>query len=186
MGIGPGKYDVLEGIGWKWQSVDGYMINASLARESVGHNHTDRRKTGTNATLTDEKGLQLSAILSRANTYVIKLLDAMLDGIVIYHPAFCEEHPQNLCLDASYTGSTRSVETHQYTAHIRPRDEERKEIEGDPNFRVRRGMVEVTHSFFNHFRKPLVRFEKKSANYLTLIHFTYAIVVWRKLFQVHR
>ncbi len=136
--------------------------------------------------LTDEKGLPLSVVLSGANTHDIKLLEATLDGIVISRPAVSEEHPQNLCLDAGYTGSTQSVEARQYTAHIRPRGEERKEIERNPAFKARRWVVEVTHSFFNRFRKLLVRFEKKSANYLALLHFACAIIVWRKLIQVHR
>lgn len=136
--------------------------------------------------LTDEKGLPLSVVLSGANTHDIKLLEATLDGMVISRPAVCEEHPQNLCLDAGYTGSTQSIETRQYTAHIRPRGEERKEIERNPDFRARRWVVEVTHSFFNRFRKLLVRFEKKSANYLALVHFACAIIVWRKLIRVHR
>ena len=136
--------------------------------------------------LADEKGLPLSVVLSGANTHDIKLLEATLDGLVISRPAVSEEHPQNLCLDAGYTGSTQSVETRQYTAHIRPRGEERKEIERNPDFRARRWVVEVTHSFFNRFRKLLVRFEKKSANYLALVHFACAIIVWRKLIRVHR
>ena len=44
--LGLEKYDKLEGIGWEWQSVDGCMIKAPLARESVGHNPTDRGKNG--------------------------------------------------------------------------------------------------------------------------------------------
>ena len=40
------KYDELEGIGWEWQSVDGCMIKAPLAKESVGKNPTDRGKNG--------------------------------------------------------------------------------------------------------------------------------------------
>ena len=40
------EYDELEGIGWKWQSVDGCMIKAPLGKESVGHNPTDRGKNG--------------------------------------------------------------------------------------------------------------------------------------------
>ena len=39
-------YDELEGIGWEWQSLDGCMIKAPLARESVGKNPTDRGKNG--------------------------------------------------------------------------------------------------------------------------------------------
>ena len=84
------------------------------------------------------------------------------------------------------TGSAQSVEVRQYTAHIRPRGEVRKEIERNPNSKARRWVVEVTHSFFNRFRKLLVRFEKKAQNYLALIHFACAIIVWRKLIPVHR
>ncbi len=40
------EYDELEGIGWEWQSVDGCMIKAPLALESVGKNPTDRGKKG--------------------------------------------------------------------------------------------------------------------------------------------
>ncbi len=40
------KYDELEGIGWEWQSLDGCMIKAPLALESVGKNPTDRGKNG--------------------------------------------------------------------------------------------------------------------------------------------
>ena len=52
--------------------------------------------------------------------------------------------------------------------------------------RARRWVVEVTHSFFNRFRKLLVRFEKKAANYLALIQFACAIIVWRKCILVHK
>lgn len=135
--------------------------------------------------LTDEKGLPLSVVLSGANTHDINLLEETLDSIIISRPAVSENHPQNLCLDAGYTGSTQSIEKRQYTVHIRPRGEERKEIEHNPDFKARRWVVEVTH-FFNRFRKLLVRFEKKAKNYLALIHFACSIIVWRKLIQVHR
>lgn len=38
------EYNDMEGIAWKWQSIDGAMIKAPLARESVGGNPTDRGK----------------------------------------------------------------------------------------------------------------------------------------------
>ena len=121
--------------------------------------------------LADEKGLPLSVVLSGANTHAIRLLEEMLDNIIIFRPAVSEDYPQNLCLDVGYTGSTQTVEKRQYTAHIRPRGEEHKEIERNPNFKARRWVVEVTHSFFNRFRKLLICFEKKAQNYLALIHF---------------
>ena len=135
--------------------------------------------------LTDEKGLPLAVILSGANTHDVKLLEETLDHIVVLRPQPDEEHPQNLCLDAGYTGCKDKVLERDYIPHIRPRGEEKKELERNPDFRARRWVVEVTHSFFNRFRKLLVRFEKKAANYLALIQCACAVIVWRKLIRVH-
>lgn len=135
--------------------------------------------------LVDEKGLPLSVVLDGANRHDVKLLGTTLEHIVIGRPEVTPESPQHLCMDAGYTGSTQTVETRGYTAHIRPRGEERKEKQTNPGFKTRRWVVEVTHSFFNRFRKLLVRFEKKANNYLALIHFACAMIVWRKLFPVH-
>ena len=41
---GLAEYDEMEGIAWDWQSVDGAMVKAPLARECVGANPTDRGK----------------------------------------------------------------------------------------------------------------------------------------------
>lgn len=41
---GLAEYDEMEGIAWKWQSVDGAIVKAPMARESVGRNPTDRGK----------------------------------------------------------------------------------------------------------------------------------------------
>lgn len=51
--MGLEKYDELEGIGWEWQSVDGCMVKAPLARQAVGHNPTDRGKNGDKTEYTD-------------------------------------------------------------------------------------------------------------------------------------
>ena len=42
------EYDELKGIDWEWQSIDGSMTKAPLARESVGANPTDRGKNNPN------------------------------------------------------------------------------------------------------------------------------------------
>lgn len=136
--------------------------------------------------LTDEKGLPLAIVLSGANTHDVKLLEDTLDHIVVSRPKPDKDHPQNLCLDAGYTGSDEKVRERGYIPHIRPRGEEKKELERNPEFRARRWVVEVAHSFFNRFRKLLVRFEKKAENYLALVHFSCAVIVWRKILCVHR
>jgi transposase len=41
---GLAEYDDLEGIAWRWQSIDGAMMKAPLAKKSVGANPTDRGK----------------------------------------------------------------------------------------------------------------------------------------------
>ncbi len=41
---GLAEYDDLEGIAWRWQSLDGAMVKAPLAQEAVGPNPTDRGK----------------------------------------------------------------------------------------------------------------------------------------------
>ncbi len=136
--------------------------------------------------LTDGKGLPLAVVLSGANTHDVKLLGDTLDSLVIERPKPGERMPQNLCMDAGHTGHPDEVELRNYTAHIRPRGEEKKELEHNPGFRARRWVVEVVHSFMNRFRKLLVRYEKKAVNYLALVHFACAIIVWRKLIPVHR
>lgn len=41
---GLAEYDEMEGVAWRWQSVDGALFKAPLAQESVGPNPTDRGK----------------------------------------------------------------------------------------------------------------------------------------------
>jgi hypothetical protein len=56
------------GIAWEWQSADGTNVEASLARESVESNPTDRGKNGSKRpALVDAHGVPLSLIVSGAN-----------------------------------------------------------------------------------------------------------------------
>ena len=41
---GLAEYDEMEGIAWKWQSIDGATGKAPLATECMGPNPTDREK----------------------------------------------------------------------------------------------------------------------------------------------
>jgi len=47
---GLAEYDEMEGISWRWQSIDGAMVKAPLALEAVGRNPTDRGKKRDQAT----------------------------------------------------------------------------------------------------------------------------------------
>lgn len=140
------------------------------------------KKGSKRSLLVDEKGLPLSIVISGANTHDVKLLAATLDGVVIERP-----HPdsvqQNLCLDAGYVGETAKseIEDRGYIPHVRPRGEEIKEKDKNPDFKARRWIVEVCHSWFNRFRKLLVRYEKMDRSYLGLLMLAAAIIVLRKI-----
>ena len=136
--------------------------------------------------LTEGHGLPLAVVITGANRHDSKFLEATLDNLVIFRPSPTDDKPQNLCLDAGYVGKEEAVTSRGYIPHIRPRGEEKKELERNPEFKARRWVVEVCHSFLNRFRKLLVRFEKTDNSYLGLIHFAFAIIVWRKLIPVHK
>jgi len=131
--------------------------------------------------LTDAKGIPLSVVLDGANRHDIKLLEKTLDHMVILRPEVTKDKPQNLCLDAGYTGAEKIISDRNYILHIRPRNKEKEEKINNPDFKARRWVVEVTHSFLNRFRKLLVRFEKKEKNYLALIQFACSIITINNL-----
>lgn len=47
---GLAEYDEMQGIAWRWQSLDGATLKAPLAQEQVGANPTDRGKKREQAT----------------------------------------------------------------------------------------------------------------------------------------
>jgi transposase len=132
--------------------------------------------------LVDEKGVPLSIVPGGANTHDVKLLAATLDGIVVKRPSGSPP-PQNLCLDAGYVGgpAKREIEERGYVPHVRPRGEEIAEMDKNPDFKARRWVVEVCHSWFNRFRKLLVRYEKMERSYLGLLMLAASVIVLRKI-----
>ena len=136
--------------------------------------------------LVESSGVPLAVVISGANTHDVKLLEKTLDAVIITRPEVTEHAPQHLCADAAYTGTPadQAMSERAYTPHVRSRGEEKAEKQEGK--KARRWVVEVTFSWFNRFRRLLVRWEKKEKNYLALLHFACAIIVWRKLLQVHR
>jgi putative transposase len=137
-------------------------------------------KKGTKRSLlVDAVGAPLSLIVSGANRHDVKLLDVTLDGIVIDRPKPTRRKPQHLCADKAYQGKPAQTIMRErgYTPHVRQiRDEARTKRRGQP---ARRWVVERSHSWFNRFRKLLVRYEKKEANYLALTHCAAAMICFR-------
>lgn len=53
----------------------------------------------------------------------------------------------------------RLIEKHGYIPHVKVRGQEADELKRNPKKKARRWVVEVAHSWFNQFRKLLVRYE---------------------------
>ena len=90
---------------------------------------------------------------------------------------------KHLCADAADTGAKAQTAIRQegYIAHVVGRGQEAKELKSRPGKKARRWIVEVAHSWFNRFRKLLVRYEKLDRSFLALNHLAAAIIVFRKI-----
>ncbi len=132
--------------------------------------------------LTEGRGIPIAVVVAGANRNDMKLLEATLDAIVIERPEATPEQPQHLCADKGYdyAACRQTVGEHGYTAHIRSRGEERQERVEHPEYRPRRWVVEVSHSWVNRFRKILVRFEKKEATHLGLLQLACAYIALKR------
>jgi len=88
-----------------------------------------------------------------------------------------------LCADAGYTGAPALavIEAHGYIPHVKGRGQEASELKRDPEKKARRWVVEVAHSWFNRFRKLLVRYEKLERSFLALNHLAASIMAFRKI-----
>jgi len=93
-----------------------------------------------------------------------------------------EEVEEHLCADAAFAGEEpkKKMIAAGYTPHVRPRGKEKQEKVMNPDFKARRWVVEVCHSWFNRFRKLTVRYEKLHVTHMALTHLAAAIIVLRK------
>ena len=108
----------------------------------------------------------------------MKAATETLDRTVVKRPS----KNQNLCLDKGYDYPEieRESTKRRYVPHIRHRGVEKKLIKIG-YYSAKRWVVERTNSWHNRFRKLLVRYEKKSENYLTLVCLACSIIVYRRI-----
>lgn len=131
----------------------------------------------------DGRGVPLSLIVTGANRHDVSQLTAVLEAILVRRPQPTERRSKHLCADAGYTGSPalRTMEDHGYIPHVKGRGQEVQEKRRCATKRARRWVVEVAHSWFNRFRKVLVRYEKLERSFLALNHLAAAIIVFRNV-----
>jgi transposase len=88
-----------------------------------------------------------------------------------------------LLADRGYSGNPalQAATSRGYLPRIPQRNEKRR---GRPP-KHRRWVVEASHSWFNRFRKLLVRYEKYHDSYLALVHLAAAIICLRKAIAIY-
>ena len=121
--------------------------------------------------------------MTGANRTDMKKLAGLLDA-PLYAAAPGEE--RHLCLDRGYDydACREAAATRGYPPHLPPKASAAQPLPppGDPDRHPpRRWVVEVGHSWFNRFRRLLVRWEKKAANYLGFVQLAAALIIYRKL-----
>ena len=131
--------------------------------------------------LTEGHGVPIGLTVAGANRHDMKLVRPTLESIVVARPEPTDSQPQGLCLDKGYDyDEVRAIlDEFGFTAHIRSRGEEAKEIAQEAGKRARRWVVERTHSWMNRFRRILIRWEKKPEHYLAFLHFACALIAFR-------
>lgn len=125
-------------------------------------------------------------MLTGANRHDMKMLEALLDGCVVERPEEPPEEGFHLCLDRGYAYEVcrEAAQKRGYTAHIPPKSSEATPLPpaGDPErHQPRRWVVEVCHSWFNRFRRVLVRWEKRASLYLGFVQLAASLIIYRKL-----
>lgn len=130
--------------------------------------------------LVEADGGPLAVVVAAANVNDALLLSATLDAVVVARPSGVTEH---LCLDKGYDTPRghAAAEAHGYAAHIRRIGEEKLDDDGDPTRPARRWVVERTLSWLNRCRGLLVRYERKSENYLGLLQWACALLWYRRI-----
>ena len=123
----------------------------------------------------DARGVPLSLIVTGAHRHDVSQLVAVLDAVVIALP-----HGKRCFLYADKGYDGEPIRQHIRIRGYTPRVARKKRKRGRPP-KNRRWVVEVTHSWFNRFRKLVVRYEKLSETYEALLHLAAAIICWRKV-----
>ncbi len=131
--------------------MDSAMVKAGSL---TGKNPTDRAKLGVKRhILTDGNGIPLAITLTGANVHDKHGVKDTLNSILIF------------------SGKRRNIQS-----HIRKKGE--KPLIGKYKGKPRRWVVERTNSWHNRFRAILIRWERKSENYLASLYLASSIIAF--------
>lgn len=133
--------------------------------------------------LVDGRGVPLSIVVTGANRHDVSQLEPVLEAVMVKRTVPPKRRSKHLCADAGYTGASALgvIQAHGYIPHVKGRGQEAGDKRKDPTKKARRWIVEVAHSWFNRFRKLLVRYEKLERSFPGPNHLAAAIIAFRKI-----
>jgi len=135
--------------------------------------------------IVEADGGPLGVVVAGANVHDTKLLRATIDAMIVERPN-PRMHEQHLCLDKGYDNPTGHTTTHQrdYISHIRRIGEEKLDVKKRKRLPARRWVVERTLAWLSKCRAILVRYAKKSSNYLAIIQLACILLWFRRLHRL--
>jgi putative transposase len=121
-----------------------------------------------------------------ANVHDCKLLEKTIESIVVERPEPTEKSGQHLCLDKGYDNPTdrAAAQSHGHTSHIRRIGQEKLDAKGRKRHQARRWVVERTLGWLSKCRGILVRYAKKSCNYLGVIQLARGLLWYRRQYRL--
>lgn len=130
--------------------------------------------------MTDGRGVPIGVAIAGANVHDQKLVHETFESVPVHRPMPRPGRPQHFCADKGYDAKAvrRTATRRRYKIHI-PRIGESPRQVHRRTARARRWVVERTHSWTNRARRLLIRWEKKAANFLALIHLQFAFTTFR-------
>ena len=174
-------YEKHRGIAWQWQALDAATTKAPLGGEKTGKSPVDRGKRGTKRSLlVDGRGAPLSTVVTAANRHEKTVALETIDAIKERRPRTPVRRRQHLAVDKGYgyKDTHRDLEERGYIVHGKFPGDPEPEIAPEKKHPARRWRVESTHSWFNRFRRLLVRWEKKADNYEAMISIASLMIVF--------
>lgn len=173
----------MQGIAWRWQSIDGAMFKAPLAQESVGKKPTDRGKKAASAIFWWTPWRPVIDHRDRSQRAYVTQLDVVLAARMVKRKLPKHRRSVHLCADAGYRGQPALdiIGNHGYIPRMVGRKSEAQAKQRHPGKKAQRWVVEVCHSWFNRFRKLLVRYEKLHRSCMALNHLAAGIIAFRKV-----
>ncbi len=140
--------------------------------------------------MTEGRGIPLATSLSGAHRTDMQQLAELLDATLREDPrGVPEDAPagaRHRCLDRGYdyAACRETAEAHGYEPHIPPKRSAAHPLPppGHPDRHPpRRWVVEVAHSWFNRFRRLLIRWDKQATHYLAFVQLAACLIIYRKL-----